>query len=80
MWDGVFVMTDMLESLSEPEFPFPVELAPRIPADLHGLGTVLHGTPETGQSGSTANFRRAGRANSSRSGPARAMSPAMSDY
>jgi hypothetical protein len=41
-------MTEFFETLPEPDIPFPVELPPRIRADLHRLGTVVNGVLEVG--------------------------------
>ena len=45
---AVFLKEDFFEHLSEPDIPFPVEVPPRIRADLHRLGTVVDGGLETG--------------------------------
>ncbi len=39
---------NLLETLNEPDIPFPVEVPPRIRADLHRLGTVVDGKLEVG--------------------------------
>jgi dimethylamine monooxygenase subunit A len=41
-------MTEFLDTLPEPEISFPVEVPPRVRADLHKLGTVVNGALEVG--------------------------------
>lgn len=44
----VFVKRDILQTLPKEDIPFPVEVPPRIRADLHRLNAVVDGALETG--------------------------------